>query len=333
MKRGPKQSPAAHLIKQLLSLFPNTPTLTLAKKAYDLHPEMWTDLESTRSMMRFYRGANGKASRKHALSSREFSKELFNPFNLPESDEAEYLPFHLPESISKILWMSDVHVPFHSIEAVTAALEVGVMEQVDCLFLGGDFMDFYAISSYEKDPRKRSFMEELKTGKEMLLRIREVFPDQAIFFMVGNHEERLEKYMRVKAPELLDCEAFKIEELLDLRSLGIHVIKDKRTVKAGDLTLMHGHEFGRGSGGVFPARSLLNKAHTSAICGHWHRPSDFAVNDVQGNVIRSYSTGCLCELHPEYMPLNDWQHGCAVISIDDGQASVQNLRIRHGEVI
>ena len=58
-----------------------------------------------------------------ALSSREFSKELFNPFNLPESDEAEHLPFHLPESISKILWMSFVHVPFHSIEAVTAPLE------------------------------------------------------------------------------------------------------------------------------------------------------------------------------------------------------------------
>jgi hypothetical protein len=58
------------------------------------------------------------------------------------------------------------------------------------------------------------------------------------------------------------------------------------------------------------------------------------VNDVQGNVIRSYSTGCLCELHPDYMPLNDWQHGCAVISIDDdGHASVQNLRIRHGEVL
>jgi hypothetical protein len=33
------------------------------------------------------------------------------------------------------------------------------------------------------------------------------------------------------------------------------------------------------------------------------------------------------------MPLNDWQHGCAVTSIGDGQASLQNLRIRHGEVI
>ena len=75
------------------------------------------------------------------------------------------------------------------------------------------------------------------------------------------------------------------------------------------------------------------KAHTAALCGHWHRPSDFAVNDVQGNVIRSYSTGCLCELHPEYMPLNDWQHGCAIISIDEGQAAVQNLRIKDGRVI
>ena len=333
MSKGKKPTPAAILIKQLLTLFPNTPTLTLAKKAYSLHPELWTDLEGARSMIRFYRGASGKGSRGHQNHTRPFTKELFNPFNLPESDEAEYLPFILPDMSTKVLWMSDVHVPFHSIEAVTAALEVGVMEQVDCIFLGGDFMDFYAISSYEKDPRKRSFMEELKTGKEMLQRIREVFPEQAIFFLVGNHEERLEKYMRVKAPELLDCEAFQIEELLDLRSLGIHVIKDKRMVHAGDLTLLHGHEFGRGSGGVFPARSLLNKAHTAAICGHWHRPSDFAVNDVQGNVIRSYSTGCLCELHPEYMPLNDWQHGCAIISIDEGHATVQNLRIKDGRVI
>jgi len=333
MKKENMPNPAHNLIKQLLTLFPNTPTLTLAKKAYSLHPELWTDVEGARSMVRYLRGARGSKMRKYAMKPRPFSHEHFNPFKLPASDEAEYLPFTLPEDCTKILWMSDVHVPFHSIEAVTAALELGVMEQVDCIFLGGDFMDFYSISTYEKDPTKRSFMEEIKTGKEMLKRIREVFPDQSIFFIVGNHEERLEKYMRVKAPELLDSEAFKIEELLDLNTLGIHVIKDKRMVHAGDLTLLHGHEFGRGSGGVFPARSLMNKAHTSAICGHWHRPSDFAVNDVQGNVIRSYSTGCLCELHPEYMPLNDWQHGCAIISIDEGQATVQNLRIKDGRVI
>ena len=92
-------------------------------------------------------------------------------------------------------------------------------------------MDFYGISTYEKDPRKRSFAGELEMGKVMLEKLREIFPDQHIFFMVGNHEERLERYMRVKAPELLDCDQFKIQELLGFDALGIHVIKDKRMVK------------------------------------------------------------------------------------------------------
>ena len=50
MNGGRKPSHAANLIKQLLTLFPDTPTLTLAKKAYALHPELWTDLETARSM-------------------------------------------------------------------------------------------------------------------------------------------------------------------------------------------------------------------------------------------------------------------------------------------
>ena len=37
MKNPNKPSPAHNLLKQLLTLFPNTPTLTLAKKAYNLH--------------------------------------------------------------------------------------------------------------------------------------------------------------------------------------------------------------------------------------------------------------------------------------------------------
>ena len=41
----------------------------------------------------------------------------------------------------------------------------------------------------------------------------------------------------------------------------------------------------------------------------------------------------LCELHLKCMPLIDWQHGCAVIAIDDGQAKVQNLRSRNGVVL
>lgn len=48
MKKENMPNPAHNLIKQLLTLFPNTPTLTLAKKAYSLHPELWTDVEFSR---------------------------------------------------------------------------------------------------------------------------------------------------------------------------------------------------------------------------------------------------------------------------------------------
>ena len=61
-------------------------------------------------------------------------------------------------------------------------------------------MDFYGISTYEKDPRKRSFSGELEIGRQILARLRDAFPHQRFYFMVGNHEERLERYLRVQTP-------------------------------------------------------------------------------------------------------------------------------------
>ena len=76
--------------------------------------------------------------------------------------------------------------------------------------------------------------------------------------------------------------------------------------------------------------TLIHHYQTLPQCGF---PFPEGGNDVNGNVIRAWSTGCLCELNPEYMPLNNWGHGCAVITIDEGQASVQNIRIQNGQVI
>ena len=109
-------TPAALYLLELLEEFPNTPTKTLARKAYEAHPELWTDLENARSMLRYYRGAKGAKMRKHAVQLREFDPSLWNPFNFPGSDETEYLPFMLPEDCKRILWMSDIHVPYHNVE-------------------------------------------------------------------------------------------------------------------------------------------------------------------------------------------------------------------------
>lgn len=307
-------TPAALYLLELLQQYPNTPTKTLAKKAYEAHPELWTDLEGARSMLRYYRGAKGAKMRKHAVQLREFNPSLWNPLNFPGSDETEYLLFLLPKECQRILWMSDIHVPYHNVEALTAAVQLGLDEEVDIVFLGGDFMDFYSISTYEKDPRKLTFGGELQIGRDILARLRETFPTQRFYFMVGNHEERLERYLRVKAPELLDCEEFRLDKLLHFDEHSVEVIDQKRIAHAGDLLLLHGHEFGRGGGGVFPARSLMLKAKASAICVHWHRPSECIENALDGSQLHTWTAGCLCELHPDYLPVNNWAHGCAIIA-------------------
>jgi len=241
-------SPAWAYVHDLLEQFPNTPSLTLAKKVMTDNPSMFTTVEAARTAIRYFRGATGSKSRKHAHAklARPFDESLFNPFGIPESDEVEFIPFILPESCSRVLYLTDIHVPYHNIEALTAAIQLGMDRRIDTVFIGGDFLDFYSLSTFERDPRQRGFADELEMGREVLGIIRREFPDAAMFYQLGNHEERFERYMRVKAPELLSVDEFRIDKLLGFEKLGIELIDGKRVAKAGKLNIVHGHEFGRG---------------------------------------------------------------------------------------
>ena len=48
-----------------------------------------------------------------------------NPLDLPPSQEANYKPFKLPINHNNILLLSDIHVPYHNIQALTLALKYG----------------------------------------------------------------------------------------------------------------------------------------------------------------------------------------------------------------
>lgn len=50
-------------------------------------------------------------------------------------------------------------------------------------------------------------------------------------------------------------------------------------------------------------------------------------------VTGTWSTGCLCDLHPDYAPLNKWNHGFAFVEVfNGGKFEVQNLFISDGKV-
>lgn len=256
---------------------------------------------------------------------------MFPPPAMPESKAAAIERFTLPSGIKRALVLSDVHIPYHDIPAINAALEHGYKRGIDCIFLNGDILDLYQLSDHEKDPRKVSLKGELDAGRSFLAELRRLFPAVPIYYIPGNHENRMERFL-YKNPQLLGNPEFKLDSLLRVAEHGVVWLEHSTAVYFGKLLVEHGDKL-RGSGGVNPARTLLLKFKRPAICGHFHRTSQANGVVYDDSTLMAWSTGCLCELSPQYMPVNEWNHGGAIVEIyDGGQFHVENFQIIKGKV-
>ena len=258
-----------------------------------------------------------------------------NPYNLPESYQEKREPLQLPLTCNNILLISDIHIPYHDIDALTIALDYGVREKVNTIFINGDLIDFARISRFETDFSKRSVKEEFDITKKFLQILRQIFPTQEIYWLKGNHDIRLEKYLAQKAHEIWDDPYFHLEERLRLNEERIKLLDDKVLVKAGKLAITHGHHVFKGIfTPVSPARGAYMRAKQNVIVGHLHRSSFHPEVDMEGKVIAGWSIGCLCELKPNYSPLiSNSQHGFAHIIVEpSGDFSVKNFTIINGKL-
>ncbi|NCX94489.1 MAG: hypothetical protein EBX40_07420, partial [Gammaproteobacteria bacterium] len=164
------------------------PTKKLARIMYAEHPLLFTDAEDARRFLRYIEGKSGSSNKEHVKGKKHFMEEPrpFNPYNLPASDEKEYVP-HVIEGPQRIAALFDVHCPYHSIEALTAALEWLQEQEPTTLLIGGDFFDFYGLSRFMKDPDKRSPAEEIRIGVELLKALFTALQPKSVIFKMGNH--------------------------------------------------------------------------------------------------------------------------------------------------
>lgn len=308
------------------------PVLKLARIIYEDHPLKFGDVERVRVMIGKVIGRGGKGN--------QLTKEFFeygvrpkNPYNLPDSDETVYEPFIIKGK--RILGLFDVHVPYYSVPALTAAITYGKKLKPDTILLGGDCIDFYQGSDYVKDKTKKQIVDELNMFAEFIAVLRKEFPKARIVFKEGNHEERYNTFLYKKAGELQGIPEFSLEAIIRKRAGDIDYVGKKRIIKAGDLNIIHGHEFKGGiSTPVNIARGLFLKAKVSCMQGHNHATSEHTETDMNGKITTTWSVGCLSELHPDYMPLNKWNHGFAFIEVlDDDSFQVHNKRIHKGDVL
>lgn len=305
------------------------PTLKLARIMYKENNELFKDVEDARISLRRLEGKADKGTKPIVL----IPNRPYNPWKLPASDETVYSPFELHSK--RVLVLSDIHIPYHSIEALTAAFNFAKKENPDTILLNGDTIDFFQLSRFVKDPKARSFAFELNAFRQFFEALDKAFPKAKKIFKLGNHEERYNHYLYMKAGELDGVEEFKLEEIIKARAEGIEVVGEKRIIKAGDLNIIHGHEFG---GSVFSpvniARGLFLKAKVSAMQGHNHQTSEHTESDMNQRITTTWSLGCLCELHPAYLPINKWNHGFAMVDIGtDGTFEVRNKRIHKGSIL
>lgn len=322
----------AALAREYREKYGDIPTHQLARIMYKENPEVFKNKEDARAVLRYIEGKRGNANT--TVKDSKFFKEgsrPVNPYKLPESEEAKYEPYVI--KARKLAVLSDIHVPYHSIQALTAALDKISDEKPDAILLNGDTIDFYGLSRFMKDPRKRSVAHELQACNEFLDVLGQF--GAKIIFKLGNHDERYEHYLMHKAPELLGIPEFKLENLLKAGERKMDVVGEKRVIKANKLNIIHGHEYPSVFSPVNIARGLYMKGKVSAMQGHNHQSSTHVETDMNGDLVTTWSLGCLCELNPAYMPLNKWNHGFAIVDLSENgkEFHVRNFRIHKGKIL
>lgn len=327
------------IVLDYLEKFPNSPSRTLAGKIYNENKAFFDNLETVYVRVRYYRGQVGDKLRK-SLANTKYQKELktkvMNNFaSLPSSLTQKRGTFTFPTGCKKLGIIGDIHIPYHDEDAIETACDKMESENVDSILINGDLLDFYQLSFHEKDPRRVHFKDEIESGKEFLAYMRSRFPSIPIYFIPGNHENRFERYLKIKAAELLDMDEFRLDVILHVAEYKIEFIPFRTKVIFGDFLIEHGDKI-PGAGGVVPARTALMKLKTNCIINHFHKSSQssqrvYGTSD--SSTIRAYSLGCLCDLAPDYMEINEWNHGFAILTKTDNLVSVSNYKIENNTII
>jgi len=345
MGKHSKNTHAIHkntdIVHEYLEKFPEAPSKTLARKIYSENTGFFTSFESTYSRVRYYRGQIGKIHRDRMTNgvNSKFVKELKvkvtqTKLVLPESHTKTRNQFTFPTGCMRLGVFGDVHIPFHDNTALETMFTKFEEENVDSILINGDLLDFYQLSFHEKDPRVIHFKDEIEAGKEFLAYLRDRFPGIPIYYITGNHENRFERYLRIKASELLDMDEFRLDVILHVAEYKVEFIPFRSKVVFGDYTIEHGDKI-PGAGGVVPARTLLMRLKSNSIVNHFHKSSESSQR-VYGigepTTIKAYSLGCMCDLAPEYMEINEWNHGFAIMKKIKNKVSVTNYKIE-GNII
>lgn len=229
--------------------------------------------------------------------------------------------------MNKFIVISDIHYPFQDDKAIAAVFRFLKQNPVDTVVLNGDILDMYDVSKFDKDPdRINGLQDEINLATKFFGKLRKILPDAQIIFIKGNHEDRLERYLK-KNPELFSLDALKLPNLLRLREFNIGY--EPKAFKLGSLKITHGSIVRKFSG--YTAHAELDRNDCSGISGHTHRGGVY-YRQTPSRYLAWYEGFCLCDTHPFYVDNPDWQQGFLYGYVNKDSFAVNPIPIVDGKI-
>lgn len=229
--------------------------------------------------------------------------------------------------MKKILFIPDAHIPYHDKRAWRVLLRAARVFKPNKLVILGDFADFYCVSSHDKDPNRKNNLEwEVGEVNKKLNQLDELGADSK-HFIAGNHENRLERYLATKAPEIFNM--VEIPKLFKLKERGWDYTPYKDTKAIGKLNATHDVNTA-GRNAVYRA---LDTFQHNVVTGHTHRLGYVVEGNAKGEAHVSASFGWLGDKEQaDYMHKvkanRDWALGFGTgYQLDNGIVHVQPVAL------
>ncbi len=229
----------------------------------------------------------------------------------------------------KIIIVNDTQIPFQDPKTLQAVHKFWDDFGPDLEVYNGDIIDFYSISSFDKNPtRAFKLQDELDDTYAWLFSRAEANPSARRIFIEGNHEDRLRRFLWKEATDLSSLRVLNFEELMRFKELGMEDLTYMSVLDFLGFRIQHGW---KASGGSTPwpinvGRFMAQKEGSSGLCGHTHRASIYCWTTSRGS--HSYvENGCLCRFDLEFAPFPNWQQAFSYGEVKNGKVHTKLVQI------
>jgi len=196
----------------------------------------------------------------------------------------------------KVLYLSDLHIPFTDYETVFRIVEQH--SDANVCIVNGDLLDLFAVSKFSKN-KHVALRKEIEDGRVFLEYLSKRF--EVVVVTEGNHERRLRRFIEEEIPQemqfLFPKDILRVivsGEVLDKDRLDNVEVVGTWWVKLWDTIYAHPDNYNSP-----PMRTSISTSqyfimsrgiqHRVCIIGHTHK-----VGEIMNGGVKIIESGCLC---------------------------------------